>query len=104
MVLKNAWRSSERLPESTIYQSIKGQHAGVADYEFGDDVVLPRNDNCLLSVKNLRDSSSVDEGNTAVLHRLVISTLGRPLWEATSELELLKGIYAALEGKHGLVF
>jgi hypothetical protein len=54
LVLKNAWRSNGRLPESMIYESIICKHPGVADYEFGDDVVFPGNGDRLISVKNLR--------------------------------------------------
>jgi hypothetical protein len=101
LVLKNAWRSSGRLPESTIYESIIGKHPGVANYEFGDDVVFPGHSDRLICVNNLRCEDWKDEENTAatpVLHRLLVSTYGRPLWDCTSELELLKGLRAALKG------
>ena len=98
LVLKNAWRSSDRLPESIIYRSIKGKHPGVANYQFGDDVVFPRSPNLLMSARNLREDGGGDVP-TMVLHRLVVASSGRPLWEYASELELLKGIRAALTGE-----
>ena len=98
LVLKNAWRSSERLAESTIYQAIRGVHPGVAEYEFGADVVFPDNGRPI-SVHNLRDnSSSSSTASTPILHRLFISTIGRPLWDYNSDLELLSGIRSALKG------
>lgn len=96
LVLKNAWRSSERLAESIIYQAIQGSHPGVAEYEFGDDVMFPGTDR-LISVNNLRDTDAITD--TPILHRLLIATIGRPLWEYTSDLELLLGIRAALKGQ-----
>jgi hypothetical protein len=97
LVLKNAWRSSNRLAESIIYQAIGGSHPGVAEYKFGADVVFPESD-CLISVDNLRNSNpSNDNASTPILHRLFIATIGRPLWDYISELELLLGIRSALK-------
>jgi hypothetical protein len=99
LVLKNAWRSGERLAESIIYQAIHGSHPGVAEYEFGSDVVFPGSDR-LISVNNLRDTTSNNAiTKTPILHRLLIATIGRPLWEYTSDLELLLGIRSALKGR-----
>jgi hypothetical protein len=98
LVLNNAWRSSERLAESTIYQTIRGVHPGVAGYEFGADVVFPDKGRPI-SVRNLRDKfSSSTTASTPILHRLFISTIGRPLWDYNSDLELLAGIRSALKG------
>jgi hypothetical protein len=83
-----------------IYESIIGKHPGVANYEFGDDVVFPGHGDHLISVKNLHDENWSNAENTAVtpvLHRLLVSTYGRPLWDFESELELLKGLRAALK-------
>lgn len=37
---------------------------------------------------------------TAVLPRLILRTIGRPLWHFVSYLELLKAFRAAIVGKH----
>jgi len=95
LVLKNAWRSGERLAESTIYEAIQGTHPGVAEYKFGADVVFPGEDR-LISVNNLRGDSGIT--NMPILHRLLIATIGRPLWDYTSDLELLQGVRSALKG------
>ncbi|KAF8577270.1 hypothetical protein K439DRAFT_1365075, partial [Ramaria rubella] len=96
MVLKNVWRQSERLAESTIYASIKGAHPGLVDFHFGDDVVFPEDADRLITVKHLRDIDTDNNGDTPILHGLVFNTLGRPLWVYKTELELLKGVRAAL--------
>jgi hypothetical protein len=78
-VLKNAWRSSGRLPESTIYESIIGKHPGVANYELGDDVVFPGHGDRLICVKNLRGEDWNNEENIAVMlvfHRLFVNIYG----------------------------
>ncbi|KAH9943569.1 hypothetical protein B0H21DRAFT_492197 [Amylocystis lapponica] len=98
LVLKSAWRSSDRLAESTLYEGISGKHPGVADYDVGADVVFPGAGDRVISIKNLRDSSCDDARDTPILHRLLTRTYGRPMWEYDSELELLKGFRAALEG------
>lgn len=59
----------------------------MADYEFGDDVVFPGGDNRQISVRNLRGDDEDDAAVTTALHRLLVCTVGRPLWAFGSELE-----------------
>lgn len=96
-VMKSAWRSSKRLAESEIYNSIRGNHPGVAKHYFGADVQFP--DGGTISVQALRhtENSALE---TPKLHRLFLFTLGRPLWEYSTELELLEGLRGALEGAY----
>ncbi|TDL20615.1 hypothetical protein BD410DRAFT_899351 [Rickenella mellea] len=105
MVMKCAWRSSKRAAEASIYQNIKGTHPGVATYLFGGDVRLSNGDIMTVNSLRLRQATlppdKVEE--TPVLHRLFLSTVGRPLWEYRSEVELLKGLRAALRG-HEFLF
>ena len=49
-------------------------------------------------VRHLRRDVVDTFTQTPVIHRLMISTVGRPLWEYSSDVELLKGMRAALEG------
>ncbi|KAH9943551.1 hypothetical protein B0H21DRAFT_491393 [Amylocystis lapponica] len=98
LVLKSAWRSSDRPAEAMLYEGISGKHPGVADYDVGADIVFPGAVERVISVKNLRDSSCDDAKDTPILHRLLTRTYGRSMWEYDSELELLKGFRAALEG------
>lgn len=99
LVLKNAWRSSKRTAESDIYKSITDSHPGVASHYFGTDVMFPGIDNHTINVNNLRGDAPCDDEGTPILHRLLLKTIGRPLWEYSSDLEFLKGLRAALRGK-----
>lgn len=116
MILKNFWRSSKRDSESTIYQSVQGEHPGLAKFLTGGDVRDPRPvlrqktvtnppDHVakgildeIISVRHLRGDALDASAPTPVLHRLLLSTVGRPLWQYSSDVELLKGMRAALEG------
>ncbi|KII84976.1 hypothetical protein PLICRDRAFT_32185 [Plicaturopsis crispa FD-325 SS-3] len=97
LVLKNAWRSSKRTPESAIYRHIRGSHPGLALFDSGGDVIFP-GEKVAISAQRLRDFNDLGDGETAILHRIVIETLGRPLWDYSTELELLLGIRAAMKG------
>lgn len=103
MIMKTAWRSSARTPESDIYMSIDQFPEGLAKFECGGDV---KHAGYPITVQNLR-SHPVDivlpEGDInppmPVLHRLILSTVGRPLWEYTSDFDLLAGFRDALQGE-----
>ncbi|KAF9457835.1 hypothetical protein BDZ94DRAFT_1202158 [Collybia nuda] len=98
-ILKSSWRSSGRHPESAIYGSITASHPGVAKFHTGNDVKFPGNIDRLVSVDELRISTSAqDKTETKILHRLLLSTIGRPLYEYPSELHLVKAVRAAIEG------
>ncbi|KAF9802943.1 hypothetical protein IEO21_09794 [Rhodonia placenta] len=98
-IMKMAWRHGNRIPESIILRSIKGQHPGLAKFLVGADVEhraagqRPER----MSVRYLRSGQNDMNDGSPVLHRLVLSTVGRPLWEYESELELLLGVRAALD-------
>lgn len=98
VVLKTAWRNGDRLAESQIYESIDGTHPGVADYDSGGDVVFPGSNGRIISVAHLRGDTG-GASSSPVLHRLILKSIGRPVWEYKSELELLKGVRAALKGE-----
>ncbi|GBE88090.1 hypothetical protein SCP_1203190 [Sparassis crispa] len=94
VVMKSAWRSSKRLAEADIYKSIVGSHPGVAKLSYGDDVHLADK---VISVDLLR-RCFLEEKETPVLHRLFLNTIGRPIWEYSTEIEVLKGILGAMRG------
>ena len=54
----------------------------------------------IISVRHLRGDALDASAPTPVLHRLLLSTVGRPLWQYSSDVELLKGMRAALEGQN----
>ncbi|EMD33827.1 hypothetical protein CERSUDRAFT_126048 [Gelatoporia subvermispora B] len=96
-VMKNAWHSGARTPESEIYKLIEGEHPGVARFDSGADVRFPGTD-LIISTASIRGRGDEDSANSAILHRVFIFPVGRSLYKARSELELLKGIRAALRG------
>jgi hypothetical protein len=90
-VMKTAWRSSARTPESDIYMSIDQFPEGLAKFECGGDV---KHAGYPITVQNLRSHPVNIVGDinsptppTPVLHRLILGTVGCPLWwEYTSNL------------------
>ena len=103
MIMKTAWRNSARTPESDIYMSIDQPPEGLAKFECGGDVKF---DGYPITVQNLRSDpvrNLPPEGNfnppTPILHRLILGTVGRPLWEYTSDRDLLAGFRDALLGE-----
>jgi hypothetical protein len=103
MIMKTAWRNSARTPESDIYMSIDQPPEGLAKFECGGDVKF---DGYPITVQNLRSDpvrNFPPEGNfnppTPILHRLILGTVGRPLWEYTSDRDLLAGFRDALLGE-----
>jgi hypothetical protein len=100
-ILKTSWRSSARTPESDFYRSIQVPPKGLAEFECGGDVIL---NGFPLTVQNIRQAPmyvalpTKDQSPTAVLHRLILRTVGLPLWKAASERELLTGFRDALQG------
>lgn len=95
-VMKSAWRSSDHDAESDIYGQITGSHPGVARFEIGKDVCLPGQRGRVISVDELRTGAAREE--TQILHRVILSTLGRPLYEYPTEVLLLKAVRAAIKG------
>ncbi|EPQ50815.1 hypothetical protein GLOTRDRAFT_50043, partial [Gloeophyllum trabeum ATCC 11539] len=93
MVMKTAWRDSGRNSESSIYQSITASHPGLAQFLIGEDVITAGG--ATLTVDSVRGNAAKLE-DSPVLHRLILRSVGRPLWEYNSDLELLKGWLAAL--------
>ncbi|KAF9491301.1 hypothetical protein BDN71DRAFT_1592344 [Pleurotus eryngii] len=113
-ILKNTWRNSHRVSESEIYETIDGGPDGVADFYYGGDAVFPYA-KAAISVANIRvidyrvnrknlldvpSHRSVDP--TPMLHRLILGTVGRPLWDAVDYVDLLRGFRAVLLGHEGL--
>ncbi|PPQ70566.1 hypothetical protein CVT25_012036 [Psilocybe cyanescens] len=102
MIMKTAWRSSARTPESDIYRSIDNPYpAGLAKFECGSDVEFPSS-RFPVTVLNLRGKAKLPNDSstspvTPVLHRLVLRTVGRPMWEYKSEMDLLTGFRDAVQ-------
>ncbi|GJJ15493.1 hypothetical protein Clacol_009771 [Clathrus columnatus] len=95
LILKAAWRQSNRPSESAIMQRVKGSHDGLVQYAQGSDVFFPSStaiSPAKITTANLRNLNHNVEGDTTILHR----TVGRPIWEFDSYLEFFLAIKAAL--------
>ncbi|KAF8966884.1 hypothetical protein BDZ97DRAFT_2057176 [Flammula alnicola] len=105
-IMKTAWRSSIRTPESDIYLSLSPE--GLAKFECGGDVRFPGYAGFPVTVQNLRSHvhKFLSDGDidppTPVLHRLVLGTVGRPMWEYKSDRDLLTGFRDALQAHKDL--
>ncbi|KAI0667496.1 hypothetical protein C8Q78DRAFT_1082214 [Trametes maxima] len=97
MILKSAWRSSQRDPESYIYEAVRGSHPGLAKFVVGADVVPFPGSLEKVTTHYLRDRPLKPDDKTKILHRIVISTTGRPIWQYETEEQLLDGLISALE-------
>jgi hypothetical protein len=129
LVLKNAWRASGRLPESTIYSIIKELQAGyevltlrcVAEFVDGGDVTVwegqqvnattssKRNEGLSSQRVTIRISShrkfvegAESSPHNPTLHRVVLATRGRSMVSYTSMVELLSAAECAAEGMDAL--
>jgi len=102
MIMKTAWRSSARTPESDIYLAIPDPYPeGVAKFKCGGDVNFPST-GFPITMQNLRnkDRQNISPATlTPVLHRLILLTVGRPMWEYVSERDLLTGFRDAIRGQ-----
>lgn len=107
MVMKTSWRQSGRNSESSIYRAVRGtSHPALAEFLTGGDVIDPRHDllddapaQHVITAHYLRNNLSlVADDHSPVMHRLILKTIGRSIWTYTSDLELLRGIRAALQG------
>ncbi len=109
-VMKSAWRHKNRHPESDICKAIQKvldstkTIISIAKFETGGDVCVgghspPSGSTPVLTVAYLRGHKEDVDNPLPVLHRVVWSTLGKPMWEYSSDLELLKGFRAAIIGE-----
>jgi hypothetical protein len=126
LILKNAWRASGRLPESTLYEIINKLQAAddmpklrcVAEFVDGCDVTIRedvRQDSSATSSESkeitvnervaMRVSSHrkfVEHAESSsydpTLHRVVLATRGRSMVSYTSLVELLSAAKCAAEG------
>jgi hypothetical protein len=109
IILKTLWRSRTRQSESDVYGRIKPGTPGVAELSVGDDVrfAVGRETNVPVTVGWLRSSILNNENGVRddpVLHRLALSTVGRPLWDAETSKEFILGSLAALKGSTSLIY
>jgi Fungal protein kinase len=126
LILKNSWRASGRLPESTLYRIINKLQASsetptlhcVAEFVEGGDVMIKEviqqtgsaasskgkeevvNERVVMQVSSHRKFvANVDpNAHNPTLHRVVLATRGRSMVTYTSLVELLSAAKCAAEG------
>ena len=130
LVLKNAWRASGRLPESTLYGIINKLQEGdnmptlrcVANFIDGGDVMVDgevRQDPAIgseitggvvnqqvpMRVSSHRKFVEGAESNphNPILHRVVLATRGKSMASYTSFIELLSAAECAAEGMQAIL-
>ena len=102
-ILKNAWRACARLAESTVYKMLwsasndSTSHLtdldGVAQFVEGGDMFDPQLPNEMIKVSSHRKGfgKPVNEADDPVLHRLVLASHGRKLYEFATFSQLMRG-------------
>ncbi|THH18169.1 hypothetical protein EW146_g2771 [Bondarzewia mesenterica] len=103
MVIKNYWRSSHRDPKAR--RSSYRPHPEMTSFVMGADMYQPRagSDAQRITVRNLRGDPVDDLAETLILYREVTRDASRPLWEYSSDYELLSGLCTALN-EHKLLY
>jgi Fungal protein kinase len=104
LIMKNAWRASGRLAESTVYKMLfnGAQESlpelpsldGVAQFVEGGDIFdLENPNNNVIKVSGHRQGfgNPIKELDDPVLHRLVLASRGRKLYEYETFSQLMKG-------------
>lgn len=107
MAMKTALRSDKRQPEFSIYQQIKrgleeGERwpRGLAELVLGGDVSADGHTPFPTSFPTqLAADTPGASVPRAILSRIITAPIGKRIWDYTDELELLKGLLCALEGK-----
>ena len=101
-ILKNAWRACARFAESTIYKMLNSatkestSHLtdldGIARFAGGGDIYDPQQPNEVIKMSSHRKGfgKPINENDDPVLHRLVLASHGRKLYEFTTFSELIR--------------
>ena len=102
-ILKNAWRACARLAESSVYKMIYSTTTeltsdltdldGVACFVGGGDIFDPQEPNEVIKMSSHRRGFGrpINENDDPVLHRLVLASHGRKLYEFDSFSQLMRG-------------
>ncbi|KAF8056583.1 hypothetical protein FPV67DRAFT_1677961 [Lyophyllum atratum] len=92
-MLTVGWLSRKNSTTQITYEA--GQRTpsgGLAEFLRRGDVHVRKD---LITTYFPREGRDSTEHESRVLHRLVVNTIGRPLWDYSSEMELLKAVRAA---------
>ena len=106
--MKMAWRGHDRDGESFIYDKVESYYrhrddhpAAVARFVDGQDVQFPGS-NDAIRVSALRNVTKLDRD--FIMHRVVLGSVGRNIWEYKTELELLSALRDCVRGKPSAIF
>lgn len=102
-ILKTAWRHTNRVTESKIYQSLKElkiiERPGIAVFVDGQDVVgSGSTGDGMISVNSLRPVEAQLQDDI-ILHRVILSSVGKPLWQYDTPSQFIRGLLAAIDGQ-----
>ena len=101
-ILKNAWRACARLAESTVYKMLNSETKestshltdldGIAQFVQGGDMYDPQHPNDVMKISSHRKGfgGHIHENDDPVLHRLVLASHGRKLYEFATFSELMR--------------
>jgi len=101
-ILKNAWRACGRLAESTVYKMLYSAREestmrftdldGIAQFVEGGDIFDPQQPNEVIKVSSHRKGfgAPINENDDPVLHRLVLASHGRKLYEFVTFSQLMR--------------
>lgn len=102
-VLKTAWCHQDRNGEAEVYKFMKECKIvgtrGIAAFRSGKDVFKASEPGCrsVLSVNSLRPPEA-KLTKDIVLHRVVLDSVGRPLWEYDDPAHFIRALLAVVEG------
>ena len=104
VIAKSAWRQGRRQTESSIYEYLKQKgltgKPGIADFLVGQDVKFAGHDgsDTELSVNALRPIDAFLDHNI-LLHRVILTSVGRPLWEYNTPVQFIRTLLAIVNGE-----
>lgn len=104
-ILKTAWRHQDRSGEAEVYKFMKERKIagtrGIAVFRSGQDIlkvsVGEPGRQSVLSVNSLRPPKAM-LAKDIILHRVVLDSVGKPLWEYDDPAHFIRALLATVEG------
>ena len=102
LILENTWRACARLAKSTVYMVLNSEAKGptshltdlddIAQFVQGGDMHDPQHPNDVIKISSHRKGfgKPINENDDPVLHRLVLASHGRKLYEFATFSELMR--------------
>lgn len=101
--MKTAWRHTKRESEGHIYSHLRSLGVmgtkGIAEFIDREDLRTGLCGNVKITVNSLRPAEArLDPDDDIVLHRIILGSVGEPLWKFKTLEQFLHGILAILSG------